>query len=125
MTMDYTSIVLSAYNAIKDYGSAATIQVSTKATYNPSTDAHASAATNYPTYALIRNYTENEVNRTDLIKAGDKEMIIPAYGLPRLDTQPGKIHIRVYQGGRTWQTINVKTVEPGGTAILFKLQARG
>jgi len=131
--VDYSSIQLSAYNSIKDYGVAATLTISTQGTYSIPNDSYATSATNYATYGLITEFNwTSKINlglgggQNDLVKAGDKQLILPAYGLPRIDSNTASNRvISLSIAGKSWGVIGVNPIEPGGTAILFKCVIRG
>lgn len=65
-----------------------------------------------------------------LIQAGDKQILLPAYGLPFAPEQEdlivvgGKVAAGAVVGGVTWVVKNVKSVAPVGLAVLHELNGR-
>lgn len=132
MSYDYSTIVLTAYNSIKEYGTLCTVVVTSNATYSPTTDTFASTATNYSTYCLFVNYGEENYgysavpisNNNTLVKMNNKKMDIPAYGLPRIDQIKQSVSVDVHVSGEIFRMIDCSSVSPGGTAILYKLETK-
>jgi hypothetical protein len=121
--MDYTSIQLDAYNAIKDAGATLSLKVSTLGTYNPATDTFSTLSTYYHTFGVSKDYKQEEVDNTQ-VKYGDKRYIVPAYGLPRFDQYVNTNTVNIELNGQVLPVFRVKTLEPGGVALLYYFQVR-
>jgi len=65
-----------------------------------------------------------------LIQAGDKQILLPAYGLPITPSMEdliivgGQIVAGAVVGGVVWSVKNVKEVNPVGIPILYELNGR-
>ena len=126
--MDYSSDQETAYDMISEYGTLLTLTYTTMGAYATATDSFTSTslAWNLP-------YLDTKCKLSDFgdsVMVGDRTFIIPgidstATDLPRLDISKGtsrKITIKVQS--RVWTPVNIVPVCPGGTVILYKIQAR-
>ena len=134
MGTDWAAEQLGAYNDIKEDGTTVTIRSKTIGTYNPVTEATSGGGTTeYPTYCLVKDFIDASndmvmslalLHDKTSIKKGDRLLIVPAYGLPDLSNPAIKQEFDLVYGGNVHTILSVQSVEPGGTAILFKVQAR-
>ena len=120
--MDYSAIQLNAYNMIIANGCTVSLKVSTMGTYTASSDSYASHVTSFSTYAIVTNCTVKEWG--DLVMIGDKQFILPTVGLPRLDEMGEKRRYEIIYRTNSWVPVNMVPVEPGGLALLYKIQGR-
>ena len=134
MATDWPAEQLGAYNDIKEDGTTVTIRSKTGGTYNPVTDATTGGGTTeYSTYCLVKDFidaTNDKVMSLALlhdkssIKKGDRLLIVPAYGLPDLSNPALKEEFDLVYATNVHSILSVKSIEPGGLAILFYVQAR-
>lgn len=134
MGTDWAAEQLGAYNDIKEEGTNVIIRSLTIGVYNPVTDATTGGGTvEYPTYTLIKDFIDSVNDKVmslallhdkSSIKKGDRLLIIPAYGLPDLSNPASKQEFDLVYDGNVHRILSVQSVEPGGVAILFKVQAR-
>lgn len=88
-------------------------------TYDPSTDAiSGDSETTSTIKALFLDFKTNQVDGT-IIQADDKLVLIDGAAsiTPKIDD-------KITDGYDTYKIVGVKTVKPGGTILLYKLQAR-
>lgn len=80
--------------------------------------------TSHPCYVVLFDYSLQGSGISSepgsLIQAGDKQILLPAYGLA-IAPAPGDTLI---VGGATWNVTNVKELNPAGTPILYDLNGR-
>lgn len=121
--MDYIAEQISIYNDFANSGDAVgiDISISTLGTFDNATDSFATSVDNYSSYCFLSDCKREE---WDQIMTGDKVLKIPAYGLPRLDELDEAKIMEFVQGGKLLKPAQIKTVEPGGTALLYIIQVR-
>ncbi|MHC4644043.1 MAG: hypothetical protein ACYTBJ_00980 [Planctomycetota bacterium] len=132
MATDWAAEQLDAYNDIKDEGTAIIVRSKTHGTYNPVTDAATGGTiTNYSTYTLITafKYTHDQGVQSlpgdeTAVQKGDRNFLIPAYGLPDMSNPAAKQEYELVYGSNVHHIIGIDTIEPGGTAILYRVHAR-
>ena len=116
---------LSAHNDLSDFAPIIITCVSAS-TYDPTTDSYTDVTTTYNSFALIKNYSDDALNKTQNIKVGDKLLIASALDsskaiLPDL-TSFNKVSITV--NSESWRVIQIKPLQPDGLTILNKIQIR-
>lgn len=121
--MDYVAEQLNVYDEIKNVGSAATLICSTLGTYTATTDSFTTTETSYATYALLTDCYRNDFG--EQVMQGEKKMLIPAYGLPRIDQFGTKTNFIVMIKSRIFSPKNIKVLEPDTTALLYKIKVTG
>jgi hypothetical protein len=126
--MDYTTDQKTAYDMISEYGTLLTLTYITMGTYITATDSFTNTS-----LAWSLPYLDTKCKLSDFgdsVMSGDRTFIIPGIDsnsadLPRLDISKGtsrKLTIKVQS--RVWIPVNIFPVCPGGTVILYKIQAR-
>lgn len=119
MSFDYSSLASVSVAQIADKGRNVTYRIATQGTYDPQTDAITSQSTSTKTVkAVIINARQNEIDGT-LIKKGDKFALIADDSL----TFTPKTNDVIFDGDE-YTVKNIKTVKPGNTVLLYKLQLR-
>ena len=118
--VDYAAIQLKAQTKIADYGSSMTVRVTTRGSYNATTDTYAESNTDYSVSGLRRDYSNHEIAGGSLIKVNDVELMISDAGLPALREED---NISIIDGDSTWYPVRIKPLKPGGTVLLYKIQA--
>lgn len=88
----------------------------------------------YPCFVMCFDYDLQGSGQSNLpgslIQAGDKQILLPAYGVPVAPEQEdliivgGRIIADAVVGGVTWVVKNVKTVAPTSIAVLHELNGR-
>lgn len=115
---DYTRSVATANRLIDRFGQAGTIVRRGAATgdeWNPTFAADAPHACR----VVETDYTAREIDGT-LIQASDKKLLVAVSGLTITPTPDDRITV----GGKTYEIVTVKTLQPGGTVILYEIQGR-
>ena len=118
MTFDYGSIYNTAVAQINDKGRDFTYRAFTSGTYNPATGAVAGDSNADVTIkGVFTNIIVTKIDETAL-QRGDKFLLIAA------DVVTPNEKDAIIDGTDIYQVVNVATVQPGGTKLLYKLQVR-
>lgn len=122
---DYAKTARAAALKIAAAGQVATLRRVVLGEYDTDTGKPAVLSdTSYTCYVALFDYSlqgsgiSNEPG--SLIQAGDKQILLPAYGLA-ITPAPGDTLI---VGGVTWNIKNVKELNPAGVPILYDLNGR-
>jgi len=103
-----------------DTGRAITINRYPPGTYDPATGGMTAGATQtWTTRGLFLNYADALINGTDL-KRGDRRLYLKIKNLSYAPIEGDK----VTAGVDIYTVINFKTIELGGTSIIYILQVR-
>ena len=106
------------FRQIKDKGRAITLRL-TESNFKPATGATTSKNTDTPTVGVFSDFEERQIDGS-VIKAGDKQVLVAARGLPVVPTTAYK----VIDGSEVWNVEHVDTLQPGPSPILYKLRLR-
>lgn len=116
MTFNYARPRASAERAIAKYGQTAQLRrVTTSGTPYAPTVTNADHACK----VLVETYSDADIDGTR-IKAGDKRVLISTAGLTVEPTSSDKLVI----GGVVHQIIRCEPLSPGGTVVMWTVQAR-
>lgn len=119
--MNYATIASRALAQINDKGRAVTLRAVTQGTYSAASDALTGNSTaDASIKAVITDLTEKDDDFGDLVERGDMKALIAASGLSAAP-KPADV---LLDGSTQYRIINVLTVKPGSTALLYKLQLR-
>jgi hypothetical protein len=118
--MDWTPWQNKVFNKLEQYGGDVTVRVATLSTFSPSSDSYSKASTDYVVKGLITNLRGRDENGTPIISE-DVVILLAAKGLPELID---KETIRIISGTKTYQPITISVLRPGGTSLLYKIQAK-
>jgi hypothetical protein len=117
MSFDYAEIAEAAKELITEFGLACTLTKKTAGTNDGVTGTITGATTTTHTVnAVVDNYANSLLDGT-LIKRGDKLLYIES------DVQP-LIGNTISIGSVAHKVINVETIAPGGTVVLYQAQVR-
>jgi hypothetical protein len=75
--------------------------------------------TQHPCTAVVTDYRASERQGTE-IEVNDRKILISTEGLAIAPATKDKITV----GGKTFNLVNVKTLNPGGTALIYTAQGR-
>ena len=116
MTFDYSRPRATAERLIAKFGQAATLRrtVSGGTPYDPTTD-----TVGYPCTIVVQSYADALIDGTR-IKRGDKKVMVSTKGLTIEPTTSDALVI----GGVSHELAMVKPMAPGGTVVLWEVQAR-
>jgi hypothetical protein len=117
--MDYESLANVSLNMIDDAGASITLRRVTEGTYDPTTGTRTGNTTTDTTVkAVATGYKAFQIDG-EIIKRDDRLFFVAAKDL----SAPQNSDI-IIQGSDQFKIVNVETVNPAGTAILYKIQAR-
>lgn len=116
MTFNYTRSRATAENLIKKFGQPATLvrTVSGGTPYDPVTD-----MVDYPCTIVVQDYADALIDGTR-IKRGDKKVMVSTKGLT---VEPATSDALVI-GTTSHEVVMVKPLSPGGTVVMWEIQAR-
>ncbi|GAB6036132.1 hypothetical protein JCM15519_06910 [Fundidesulfovibrio butyratiphilus] len=119
--MDWDAISAEALNAITEVGADAIMRrAGEQGEFDPETGRYAEGdPTETSCKAVLTDYSLKMIDG-DLIKLGDRLAIVPAQGLAEPDPTRDTLIIK----GESWNVVRAKVVDPGGVAILYKVQVR-
>ncbi len=119
--MDWTGTINKVDSMIGKYGADIHIEISTPATYNPSTDSYTKATTGYDTKGLFTALEDiDEAGHVTIIESG--LLLVPSKGLPRIDDNSGQI--KITHSTHIYQPKEINTLQPGGDALLYKIRIK-
>lgn len=105
---------------IDEYGRLAIIRRTTGNTYDPSTDTNSDGAvTEASVKMLFTDYREREIDGTIIIR-GDKKVLIADAAV----NTPPKHNDIIIDGLNEYKVIDLDTIQPGDTPLIYKLQVR-
>lgn len=116
MTYNYTGVAKTAKRLIENFGKPVTVRrmTNTGTAWAPT---QTPADTSFT--GVMTNYMAKEIDGT-LIKMTDKKLLLAAYGAA---TTP-VVSDRVIVNGEEYAIIDIKTLEPGDTALIWTVQVR-
>ncbi len=119
----YENMANTAYRLIADKGTDCTITNSSSGGgFDPDTGMPIDdvVATTQTGKCVVLNYSKDLVNMADtLIEQGDKRILLSAKGIS-LDNLNGTLTAL----GHTFTIVNVKEINPAGTAVIYEVQGR-
>lgn len=117
MAFDYAKIAATAARLIENFGQTISVTRTTGATIDPVTGAAvAGTDTVYSPKGILKKYPDDVIDGTR-IETGDRELILDNTIEPDLSD-------KVTVQGEQWTIVNVTSVNPAGTAIVFFCQVR-
>ena len=130
MAIDYASLRdETVLKLMKEFGFAMTVRSSREPTIDPNTGAVTAAAVPVDTtvYGLYRFYSQDEIFKAlqagQDILANDIQFLIDASGLDAAGIDPDTA-MQVIAQGNTYNVVRNTPTQPGGVALLYRLQAR-
>ena len=115
----YTDLRSVAEVRITEYGQSVTLKRIVAGAYDPSTGAAAQTVTSYPGRAYMGNYSSRDIDGT-LILRGDRRATLAC---DTLGVVPSKDDVLTVDGV-DWTVQSVEPVDPGGVALIYRLQVR-
>lgn len=105
--------------ALKEVGSLISCSRTVSA-YNPATGGAEGTPETWDRYGLLTSFgVADKMRKGDLIKAGDRRVLLEARD--NYTPKPGDF---MTIAGEQWQVIGNDPVDPGGVAVLHKVQVR-
>lgn len=118
--MDYSSLAASALRQIADSGREVTLRRVTAGTYHPDADAFSGDdEEDEDIDAVITDYHDRQIDG-EIILRGDRKVLIAGSAL----TSPPTKGDVMEDGDDEYRIVNIETVKPGDTVLLYKLQVR-
>lgn len=115
--MNYADITTTATRLITAYGQACTLTKLTAGTFDGVLGVYSGqTTTNYTVNAVIDEYKNSFIDGS-LVKMGDKKAYIESATQPEIDNS-------LTVGTVVHKIVNVKTINPGGTVVLYEAQLR-
>ena len=117
MAFDYAKMATTAARLLEKFGQTISVIRTTGETIDPITGAIvAGSDTTYSPKGLLRKYP-NEVIDGTRIETGDRELIVDNTVEPALSD-------KVTVQGEQWTVVNVASINPAGTAVVYFCQVR-
>lgn len=117
---DYAAIAKSAYAKIKAKGGAVGISRTTAGTYDPITGTETEATTTTDSTYALETSRQTDYFDQSALQVGDRVFLVPAYGIN--EPKPGDTFTK---GGTGLNVVDVRTLTPADTPILYYVHARG
>ena len=121
MAFDYTGLQAVAQTLMGEFGQSTTVRVQ-RALQNNADVPTDVTVTNSDTSAtaVVTTFDESQIDGS-MVEANDRRVLIAGADL---DTAPEPGNTKILIGRVTYSVINVRTVSPGGTVLLYIIQAR-
>lgn len=113
----YGGLRATAAALIADKGQPITLTNRTSGTYDPATGSATIATVVEETFGVVLDFAAKDIDGT-LIKRGDKKVILEATTIFPTSTSTLTI------GGVVHTVVEAVPVNPGGTVVIYKIQAR-
>lgn len=114
----YTQLAAAAKREIEAKGRSVTLR-SISRSYNPATDIYTPTNSDVSVIGIFTDYTQFEIDG-DVILKGDKRLIIAGDSVTVAPSLEGI----VIDDSLNYKIMNVETVRPAATVLLYKLQLR-
>lgn len=112
-----------AHDLLLEFGKPVVLRRVMSGTYDPATGTSAVTTADQPATGALFDYEPRDSGRgftpETLIQAGDKQCLLSPAGVSA--PQPGDL---IVDGSDTWTVLNVKSVNPAGTPVLYNLLLR-
>ena len=120
MAFNYNEAAADALELISEFGQAITLtkQGNESGGFDPVTGDVIAAQPNVTVngVGVLINYKTNEIDNTNIL-AGDAKIICSLTGSP-------EINMTLSFNGKIWRVINITTLQPSGTVVMYTLQVR-
>lgn len=122
MTFNYTKSLATVERLLAKFGQSVTFTRVTNGAYDPDTSTQALVETTYTASAVLLDYKGKDSGnlRDSMIEINDKKLLVSPVGLTETPNANDKVTI----GGVVWNVINVKSLNPAGTVVLYECQVR-
>lgn len=119
---DYVKSQATANKLLKQFGKQWTIKRIVNGEYDPDTGTVPTTELTSTPYSVLLDYRSGGMDFAEntLIQAGDKKLLVSAQGLS-FDIAQGDLAIN---GSEQWKIINVKTLKPADTVVMYECQVR-
>lgn len=124
MTFDYSNPAATALRLLTKFGRSVTLRKQTAGAYNPATSSATITNTDYTGTGALFDFNERVLGTQfadgTTVEQGDKFLLLAPSGIT-VAPEPNDLLIF---GSDTWNVMNVKTVAPAGTPVLYELHLR-
>lgn len=120
MAFNYTAAEATAHRLIANFGQAATLRLMTTtggSAFDPTSGTQ--TTTNYSVTLVETDYTRAEI-AGGLVERGDKKLLLSTDGL----TVTPALSDKIVMNSVVYAIIDIKPINPGGTVLLYEIQAR-
>ena len=118
--MTYMALQITSQKIIERYGRSVVLRRNNEGTYNPATDTITGASTtDVSVIAVFTDFEQDEIDGT-LIVRGDKKAVIAAGSL----NSPPENNDILIDGSDQYRIVQLMAVQPGDTALIYKVQVR-
>jgi hypothetical protein len=118
---DYAALASRAGDLLTRFGLAASVRRLSGGTYSPVTGATTGTVTTTDTPVRVLAVTLDATYRaevgSDNVQADDRLYLLP-------DTFAPVVSDSLLLAGEAWSIVRVQTINPGGTALLYRVQVR-
>lgn len=120
----YGNLQKTANRLLKGKGQTLTLTRQSAGTYDPTTGAATVTTTTQTVYGAVFDYGIDHIDGT-LIQAGDKQLLISPFNSAGAALTAPQINDTVTLGGVTYTLVEpLKTINPGGTTVLYDCNIR-
>jgi hypothetical protein len=124
VTFNYSNIAATALRLLTKFGRTASLRKITHGTYDPDTSTSTSTPTDYAGKGALFDFKERQLGtnfaNASMIEVGDKR----ALWMPTTTTGEPHPGDRFVNGSDVWTILNLKTLNPGGTVVLYEFHVR-
>jgi hypothetical protein len=124
MTFDYTKPAATALKLLTKFGRSVTLRKQTAGAYDPATSGATVTNTDYTGTGALFDFNERilgtQFENGTSVQMGDKYLLLASSGIT---VAPVPNDLLIF-GSDTWTVLNVKTIAPAGTAVLYELHLR-
>lgn len=124
MTFDYSKSAATALRLLTKFGRTVTLRKQTEGAYDPATSSATITTTDYTGHGALFDFNERQLGTTfapgSTIQIGDKRLSLAPSGIT---VAPVPNDLLIF-GSDTWSVINVKTLAPAGTVVMYELHLR-
>lgn len=116
--MNYSRYVKTAKKLVQKYGIPVKFEIPGEDTTDPITGEFTEGTPTHPEpFGVLTKYSKSSIDGT-IIQQGDQLLLVePSVTIPRTVQE-------VEVDNEVWQVVDVETIKPGATAILYKVQVR-
>ncbi len=115
----YANLAATARRLLTQFGTDVTLTRTTTGEYDPATGSASQTTTTYTGKGARFDYTQREIDGT-MIRVGDQRVYLEVDGFVMPQTGD-----TLTLGGRVYQVVAARSVDPALTAVLYDVQVRG
>jgi len=124
VTFNYSNSAATSLRLLTKFGQTVTLRKISQGEYDPSTSGSTNSTTDYLGKGAVFDFKERQLGTNfagaSLIEVGDKHCLWMPDGATIAAHPADKLVI----GSDVWTILNLKTLEPGGTVVLYEFHIR-